>query len=336
MLQPEQAGLIDWLAQPALRFGDEHHDAGDLVLTGLLTGTWQALEARLAADLTRSGDVDTEAALTAFRRERGLIAGAELSAWLKERGLRLGDLEAVLRRRELRAAAAPCGGAAGDVASALRAEAICSGVLADCADELVRWHAGYEGAAAAAVAGAATLDVDLLVTPASGLRELGRAELQRRVARLAALRAGYERFREVAISDAAVTARLAERRVDWTVVSGSELAFAREGAARETRLRVVHDGTPFAQVAADLAEEPAARAIELGRAPDGVGADLLAAAPGDLVGPWHEGERWRVLSVDRRDDPMGSPGARDRAREEVLEELIERFSAGKGGLVVAL
>jgi hypothetical protein len=98
------------LALAALSFGDERHDVADLVLVGLLTGEWQALEDLVARALgleaDRAGQVDAvelERALAAFRYERRLIAAADMRGWLSERSLRLADLEGVLRRRLLRA-----------------------------------------------------------------------------------------------------------------------------------------------------------------------------------------------------------------------------------------
>jgi hypothetical protein len=73
------------LALAALSSGDERHDVADLVLAGLLTGEWQALEVLVARGLgleaDRAGQVDAgevERALTAFRYERRLIAAADL------------------------------------------------------------------------------------------------------------------------------------------------------------------------------------------------------------------------------------------------------------------
>ena len=143
------------LAGAAVAFGEEHHDVADLVLVGLFTGDWQALgdavtrgldlEAERATDLSSE---ELDRTLKAFRYERGLIAGAELRAWLSERALSLRDLEGVLRRRELstRFEGVSCASSSGvaEVVAVIRAEAICTGTLARCARELCAWHAGGE------------------------------------------------------------------------------------------------------------------------------------------------------------------------------------------------
>ena len=348
------------LALAALSFGDERHDVADLVLVGLLTGEWQALEDAVARGLgleaDRAGQIhagEVERALVAFRYERRLIAAADLRGWLSERSLPLADLEAVLRRQLLRArfAGVPCRAAAApQVATVLRAEAMCTGTLTRLAAELRAWHAGcdwvaqmtYRGSPdwspAADPAYVEGLVAAALADTTSGLPTLRPAEVRRRAERLAALQAGYARFRAMAVTEGAVDARLAEHRLDWTVVTGSELSFEFEGAAREARLHVVADGGTLAQVARMVGLVPVRRELELGSAPAELGAELLAARVGDLVGPWCEGGRWRVLQLDRRFEPeqAGDGEIRARAREELLSELVERVSAGKAGILAVL
>ncbi len=348
------------LALTALSFGDERHDVADLVLAGLITGEWQALEDLVARGLGLEADraehvdaEDLERALAAFRYQRRLIAAADLRGWLSERSLRLADLEGVLRRQLLRARfeGVPCPAAAAPrVATVMRAEAMCAGTLTRCAEELRGWHAGCDWVAETAIGGSSdrspaadpaeieNLVAAALADPTSGLLALGPAELRRRAERLAALKAGYVRFQAAAVAEGAVDGRLAEHRLDWTVVTGSELSFELEGAARETRLRVVYDGGTLAQVAQALGLEPVRRELELGSAPAELGAELLAAREGDLVGPWYERGRWRVFELDGRFEPeqAGDGRIRARAREELLGELVERVSAGKAGILAAL
>jgi len=287
------------LTLSVLSLGDEQHDIADLVLVGLLTGEWQALGDLVARGLgleaAWAGHVDAgerERALAAFRYERRLIAAADLRCWLSERSLRLADLDGVLRRQLLRArfAGVPCPAAgAPQVAAVMRAEAKCTGALTRCAQELRAWHAGCDWVAQRAIGGSSGRspaaepgEADSLVAAAladacSGLPTLGWAELRRRAERLAALKAGYVRFRTAAVAEGAVDARLAEHRLEWTVVTGSELSFELEGAARETRLRVVHDGSTLAQVAGMLGVDPVPRELELGSAPAELAAELLVA-----------------------------------------------------------
>jgi len=149
------------LALAALSFGDERHDVADLVLVGLLTGEWQALEdlvgRGLGLEAEWAGHVDAgelERALAAFRYERRLIAAADLRGWLSERSLRLADLDGVLRRQLLRAGCEGVPGpaaAAPRVATVMRAEAMCHGALTRFAEELRAWHAGCDWLAELAI-----------------------------------------------------------------------------------------------------------------------------------------------------------------------------------------
>jgi len=348
------------LGQAAFRFRDESRDVAELVLVGLLTGAWQELEGRVARGLgleaERAGQVpigELERALAEFRYERGLIAATEMQRWLAEHRFGVADLEGVLRREwlEARSAGVVCSpGPADRVAAVIRAEAICGGTLARCAGELRAWHAGldamvemgsgesWEWLPSAHASEVAELVSVALADIPSRLSTLGAVELGRRAARLLPLKAGYERFCATAVSEQSVVARIDDRRLEWTVVKGRELSFALEGAALETRLRVVHDGDTLAGVAEEVGVELVRRELEVGSAPKELGGVLLAARSGDLVGPWLEGEHWRVLELDTRLAPEASVDDRawTRARGELLVELIERFAAGRGGVLAAL
>ncbi|MEA2170071.1 MAG: hypothetical protein QOF76_3371, partial [Solirubrobacteraceae bacterium] len=250
------------LTHPALRFGDERHDVADLVLVGLFTGEWQRHEQLVRRGLAlehrrpeRPRAEEREQALAAFRYERRLIAAAELEAWLAERALGLADVDGVLCRAWLREQFPEGDGEpAACLAAVMRAETLCAGTLSRCADVLRAWHAGSRSDAVPAADPARVDDIGTaaLGDAAAGLAALGAAEVRRRVVRLAALEAGYARFCAAAVSSGAIDARVAERRLEWTVVTGSELSFEHEGAARETRLRVLHDGEALAQVAGML------------------------------------------------------------------------------------
>lgn len=342
-------GLVDSIiAVAALRFGSVTHDVADLVLTGFLTDEWPKFEADVRRGLgleSQADDVvaaaDVEKALTELRHERKLGEAANLRAWLAERNLTLGQLRGYLRRRLLRerlpdAEAADVTSA--EVAAVLRAEAISSGILARCAQTLRDWHAAHALKVSYSVGKTGVSDPDrvaeivaaAMADSPSSLELFGADDIRRRTIVLNVLQNDYELIRRTAVGDDEIASRLAAHRLDWTIVSGLQLSFANEGAARETRLHVLVDGCSMTDVGKMLDRQPAHCELAIDHAPAQIRTALRGAAPGDLVGPWREGNRWSVLHLERRIEP--DPDDRRllfRARDELVDELLEGYSAGE-------
>ncbi len=334
--------IHDQLATPAFGYGDATHDIADLVLVGVLTGAWPDFEADvadgLALERARPGavpDDEVEAAVVDFRRGRRLISGAETATWLSERGLRLADVRAVLRRNALRARPGRADRAEPDarLVPVLWPEAVCAGILTACADELRAWHTAADAVEVDDAANDVP-DCDAVVA----LAPLSTAEVRGRTSALASMRAAYARFRATAVTEREIEARLAAHRLDWTVVSGVAVTLPTEGAARELRLRVTHDRDPLGRVVDELGIAPTPREVELADARSDLRADLLAAAPGDVVGPWSDDDGWHVLEVAGRRETDGASDEtmRQRARDELVKEHLERLGAGKGAVLAAL
>ncbi|MCE5288108.1 MAG: hypothetical protein LLG14_02595 [Nocardiaceae bacterium] len=344
------------VAVPALRFGEVVHDIGDLVLVGMLTGMWQSFERDVAhgmaldaADGSLISRGDIESALTAFRYERSLISAADLRDWLAKRRVPVTDLVAVIRRRLLRErgeVAVYHAPPAEQVIAAMRAEAICGGVLKQCLGVLRDWHAGAAALCpdqvrreddphgSARIEGVASL---ALTNAASGLSSLGREAVRRRISFLDSLRSKHDAACSLALLDTDIVERLHERRLEWTSVRGLELGFAREGAAREACIQVALEGKTFADFGAVALEPPVKRVMVLGAAPRDIQAELLAAAPGGVVGPWQNGGLWRVLQLDDRSSPtLADETVVERARAELRRELLDRHAAGKATEMTAL
>ena len=337
--------LRNSLTTPALRFGERRFDVADLVLGAIADGIWGPFveETRRGLALERSGHIASarlHAAATAFRYQHRLISAADFRDWLGARDLEVSDLAGVLRRELLRADA-PAGEPEPvddeQVAVVLRAEAICRGVLSGAADRLVERAAALRGLADAPAADPARAGALLEAAAAdqvSGLAALN--DLERRAEQMAALDDAPARLGERVANPSAVEGRIADHRLNWLRVSGHAAAFDREGAAREACL-LVGEGTPLAEVASMGRARAAGWEVHVDGAPPEVVGALVSAVPGDLVGPWADGGRWRVVVVDAKLPPAANdPSTHARASQELLAEAIDRLAAGQVERLVAL
>ena len=149
-------GVRTILRSEALTFEARSFTVAEVVMAGVASGRWQRLEEESAsgvAALAVAGDPPAEArrdAANAFRYERGLLAREDLERWLAERGVTMQEWLGHIRRRLALEGAAEANH--GDATPVLRVDAICSGVLRACADDLVG------GAAAARAVGASEAD----------------------------------------------------------------------------------------------------------------------------------------------------------------------------------
>lgn len=330
------------LTTPALRFGERRFDVGDLILAALAGGTWAPFveETRHGLALERTGQVDSKTlhqAATAFRYRHRLISAADFRAWLTAREFQVSDVAGVLRRELLRAdphASDPGPVEDEEVATVLRPEAICRGVLSAAADRIAECAAALRG-----LDDAPGADPQALLDAAAADRVSGVAalsDLQRRAERMAVLDAAPARLAERVADAPAVAGRVADHRLNWLRVRGQAAAFAHEGAAREARL-LVEEGAPLPDVASIARADTDRWEVDVDGAPSEVVGALVSALPGDLVGPWADGEHWRVVVVDAKSPPdAADPSTHARACQELLAEAIDRLAAGQGERLVAL
>jgi hypothetical protein len=313
----------------------------DLVLAGLGDGLWSALIDDLRFGLAFAGSADPAAVRTAalvYRRERGLLASEDLRSWLAERELVAEDLAAHLRRVVVLASgeAGSAGGqdpSADEIAGSLRAEAVLSGALQSCGLLLANW--------AAAARARGTL-YELPTAPADGLIELARADavsaldalagddLDARARRVAALKAEYDAFAVEVADEEAIERLLRRHRLDWQRYRFRQAVFEQEPAAREAALCVRQDGMSLEEVA-ELARvtviECTQRLDEAGKHMNGV---LLAAAPGELAGPYPHEDGFILVEVLERSMPdLNDHALTTRARTELVAEALERHLVGR-------
>jgi hypothetical protein len=331
---------------PAVTFGDESLDLADLVLLGLHLGSWSEFEANVRRGLALSKlDLDPvpretiKASATRFRYERGLVSASDFTAWLKARELKVSDLSGVIERRFLREREAhrPPAGQSPDIGPVLWAEATCLGMLRSLSlgggDRLAasfRVDPSELGPpdpehVRKLVARAKPLD-------AAGLAQLPEAELAERAARVLTLDAAQDRLRAQVADERAIARCLASHVLEWLQIGGEELIVSSEGAAREVRMLLVEDGLGPAEAAERAHADISERRLTVDRAPADAGDVLVAAAPGEVAGPWLEGDRWRVMLIRHKSPPSADhPELRERAAQELLRDALDRALAGRVG-----
>lgn len=337
------AAWMALLQRAAVRVEDERLDVGDLVLLGILTGVWPrftedvrrglALERDAAAPIAAA---DVRAAATAFRYARGLVSAAEFTTWLRERELTLPQLSAALAR-QLREQRTAEGGRADDaaLASVLRVDALCRNTLDELAAAAIDRLAAAHRLGQRAPVAEPTPRVESALAQAqdehaAGLPLHGEAELRRRLEHLVALDGALSQLREEVAETEALEQCLASHRLDWLRLSGEELALTELGAAREARLLVREDGLTLTDVALRAGVPVHPRTVYLDDVPTDASAAFAAAAPGEVVGPWHQDERWRVLVLMEKKGPtLDDATLTQRATDELLAAVLQRHRAGR-------
>jgi hypothetical protein len=323
----------------ALSYGEISFGVADLVLAGYVAGTWPVL----IDDLRRSIRVEVDpaaakAAAIAFRRERGLLAGEDLRAWLHERELSSEELGAHLRRVVALAEGAghdeiAPAASSEEIADVLRAEAVFSGALRDCGQLLAHW--------CAAARGRDTLDA-LPDAPAEEVIALARADevsgldalppelLESRARRAAALSAEFEAFRSEVASDEALERTLRRHRLDWQRYRYREAVFAEEPAALEAAMCVRDDAMSLEEVAGMARVAVAERTQLLYEVDKHMNGVLVSTPPGQLAGPHpHEGGFSLVEVLERRSPAIEDQDLLARARAELVDDGLERHLVGR-------
>jgi hypothetical protein len=258
-------------------------------LAALRTDAARSLAASAAA---HPGSVDISAAAQAWRRARGLLSGDELDAWLGARGLTLADLRAYLTGSILRERAAPDLDAVApeSVDAFLDVEGHCSGAYEEWARRL---------AARVALVGDAASAAD---------RE---ARFREHIARLS--------------DEEALAAEVRANEQQWTRARVTYAAFAEAAAADESILCVREDGLPLTEVAAMAQVEAHEDEWFLEEVEPDLAAQLLAARPGEVLGPLESAGRHEVVVLSEKVAPtVDDPLVRERAADAVIARALDR------------
>jgi hypothetical protein len=269
------------------RVGDDVYRWSDVVEHARATGAWDEI-----ADRVRAG--------FAALAELGAPPPEELEAAAREyryeRGLLAADdLDAWLVRRGL--------------------------TVAD-------WHAYLERLARAAFTGTpAPQPVPDDLTWAEGICSGHLEELALELAQLAAVGTDLDEFRRDAATGEAIAREIQASRLEWQRVSYGVLRLDSEDAGAEAALSVRSDGIPLAEVARRAGTEVEERDGFLDEAEPELAPRLMAANPGDIVGPIQSGDSFLLAQLRTRIAPTAEDEAvRARAANAVADRAISRLT----------
>jgi len=334
-----------------LTVGETTYQWEDLVLCGHLWGDWPALRRRAAAGLACLARLDEleeddadgldentiEAAAAEFRYARGLVAAQELEAWLERRGL---DTDAwwewvhrgLLLTRwsdEIDAIVAEFGPDPEDVDAILECEAICTGLAASLATRLAgraaiherrRQHEPQEAVAAE--------EIEALVAPvprAALEQELPGVAWRPRLESLARLELAWRRFVGTQLTADAVRSIVDTHRLEWIRLSVRTASLPARDIANEIALCVRDDGRDFAATCAEAGLHVTEATWYLDQTDRRLQDALVAARPGELLGPLPVDDAFVLVAVlDKVLPAETDPHVRQRAERALLDRLVAR------------
>jgi len=316
--------MLPLLDDEILSVGGVTYLGSDLVRAARRWSDWSKLEDQIRqglacvarADETGDdvGDEELQAAASEFRYERDLISGEEMEVWLARWALDADDWMEYLRRgllrerwaTELVTTAAEYSPEPEDIEEALPAEAVCSGFLTRTARKL----AGRAAATARAREEGWLIEEAVHVDPDVALERID---------------AGFRQFCERIVTEAALAAQLASRRLDWIRMECQCLALPTQESAREAALCVREDGTDLDEVAGSAGASVETVSDFLEDWEPALRDPLLAAGAGALLGPIASGDGFLLVLVREKVLPsLEDPAVRSRAEERLLDAALAR------------
>ena len=334
----------------AFAVGERIYTWRDVAAAAVLRGDWSGLEDRLRRGLAlvrraeEQGETipeeQLEAAAEEFRYERELISSDEMEAWLEGVGLSVEAWMDFVERELLRAAdASPDEDLSAfapeddEVAQSTLAEAVCSGALSRFAETLAGHAAVGQVSAsdgASPTGEASPQDVERAVLEVSrAFARTGPPDLSPpsadTVAELLRLTVAFEQVCRQLATPPAIRKAIEARRLDWVRLDVQDFAFPREAAAREALLCLREDGDSIEAVATAAHTEPRESRLYLEDVDPAARPELLAAGPGDLVGPVELEKEFHLLLV--RDKTLPSekdPEVRQRAESYLRSAAVEQ------------
>jgi hypothetical protein len=268
-------------------------------------GDWAALQRHVLAVLARERDLaatdalpsaeQVRAAADDFRYERKLLSADELHEWLSRRDISVDEWMAEMRRSLLEPTAGPSAQSVEAPERLYWVHAVCSGKLAN-----------YARMFAEEVA------VHLTERPLTLTSD-----------ELAALPEERARFCAAQLQEPALIDEIGKNRMGWTRLDCLYFAHADEMVVREAALCVRLDGRELSDVARDAGAQVHEVSVLLDDAEELLRTQLLAAHPGDLVGPLAtETDHRLVLVVGRAPPSLEDPAVRRRAEEAIITRAL--------------
>ncbi len=322
----------------------------DVALAAMAFGEWARFERRLAQGLACMTRATTEGLLPpqavideaaiAFRYERDLISGSDIGAWLERNNLSSESWMAsitrdVLRQQwgnEIEALLDRYGPSPRQLEAAALAEGVCSGLF----EEFERSFVSHAAIAfesdpsrfqSRAQMSALHADAAIRLTRqhAHWLEGRPSADTQSRLRLILEIQVLSRAATDAAVDEQALLQVIEANRLEWVVIDSDSLSFADESAAREAMLCLTQDRLSMADVAG-LSRHPMIRAHGFLRdIPAEYRHRVLAAEPGQVIGPLLVDGRFRVTIVTGRTGPtLADAHVAECARAVLVEQLARR------------
>jgi hypothetical protein len=268
-------------------------------------GDWAALRRHVAALLAHEGELlaagalpsvaATRAAANEFRYQHNLLSADELQEWLGGRDISVEEWMAEMRRSLLQPVEEAAASPPEEIERASWVHAVCSGKLA---------------------AYALTLAEEVAV-------QLSEQPLNLAPDELAALPQKREQFCAAQLREPALAAEISNNTIGWTRLDVRCVIHPEEMVVREAALCVRMDGRELAEVASAAGAQLLEISVLLDDAEPMLRTRLLAANPGDLLGPLATATDHRLVLVLQRVPPsLNDPAVRHRAEQTLIDRAL--------------
>jgi len=321
------------VVRPVFTVAGVEYTWGDVVVDARLRGAWDDVEhdagrglAALAQLHARDEELDpdeVDAAAAEFRYERDLLSADELEAWLDRWDLSFVEWGDWVAQSLARVCAAAWEGHFAleridpdELQTAASIEAVCSGAL-------VRWarHLALRASFATAQRAAAPAVDESDPPPARGLLALAPDDWSLAVAKVGPLAFDVDGLLAQGVGSAEIEREVGIHRTDWVTFDCRVLRLPQAGMAREAIFCLRDDGLSLEAVAGRARTQPETMRTLLEDLSPELQTALLAAMPGDVIGPVAAADGYAVVLLDSKRAPDASD---ERVAERAGERAMER------------